>query len=267
MSENNNLKTTDNDYSISKVIDVLLYAGACLLARGAHSGRVNRNLERMASTWGYEIHMNSFFRGIALTVIDKNDKENAITRYLESLPHSIQFSTITAISHLSWKVHDEKLSPAEAQKEIAKIVNEPKPIKLLVAIAVGLSCAGLCFFANGNILNASTAFMGAFSGYLAKTVMDRYKFNPFMGIFIAAFTTTMITGCFARFDLLQNQETAIATAVLYLIPGVPLINVVIDMIEGYYSSALNRMLFAFLIVLSISAGIWVSLTLLGLNYF
>ena len=257
----------NTDYSIGKVIDVLLYAGACLLARGAHSGRVMRNLERMASTWGYDIHMNSFFRGIALTVIDKSNREMAITRYLDSLPPVVQFSSITEISHLSWKVYDEKLSPAEAQKEIAEIVSEPKPKRFWVAVAIGFSCAGLCLFSNGNPLNAATAFGGAFIGYLAKVVMDRHKYNPFIGIFVASFITTLITGIFARFNILPNQEAAIATGVLYLIPGVPLINVVIDMMEGFYNSALNRMLFAFLIVLSISAGIWACLTLLGLSYF
>ncbi|MDR1743808.1 MAG: threonine/serine exporter family protein [Dysgonamonadaceae bacterium] len=256
-----------NCYSISKVIDVLLYAGAYLLARGAHSGRVMRNLERMASTWGYDIHLNSFFRGIALTVIDKNDREIAISRYLEAPPPAVQFSSITKISHLSWEIYEDKRSPAEAQKKIAEIANEPKPKKFWVAVAVGFSCAGLCLFSNGDFINAVTAFLGAFAGYLAKSVMDRHKYNPFIGIFIAALTTTLITGLFARFNLLSNQEAAIATAVLYLIPGVPLINVVIDMIEGYFNSALNRMLFAFLTILSISAGIWTSLTLLGLSYF
>ncbi|MDR1517174.1 MAG: threonine/serine exporter family protein [Dysgonamonadaceae bacterium] len=255
------------EYPISKVIDVLLYAGTCLLARGAHSMRVMRNLERMASTWGYDIHLNSFFRGIALTLIDKNNRETAITRYLESPQPSVQFSSITKISQLSWKIHEEKLSPAEAQQAIAEIVNEPKHNKCWVAVAIGFSCAGLCLFSNGDFLNATTAFLGAFLGYLSKLLMDKHKYNTFIGIFIAAFITTLSTGMFARFDILPNQEAAIATAVLYLIPGVPLINVVIDMMEGYFTAALNRMLYAFLIVLSISAGIWTSLTLLGLSYF
>lgn len=255
------------NYSITKVIDVLLYAGACLLARGAHSGRVKRNLERMATTWGYEIHLNSFFRGISLTIIDKSNRENAITRYLEALTPAVQLSSITAISHLSWRVFEDKLTPAEAQKEITDIVNSPKPKTIIVAFAIGLSCAGLCLFSNGGILNALTAFAAAFIGYRAKIFMDAKKYNPLMGIFVASFITTLITGSFARFEILPHQESAIATAMLYLIPGVPLINVVIDMIEGSFNSALNRMLFAFLIILSIAAGIWSSLTLLGLSYF
>lgn len=266
-ADQQNIPGGEGDRSIGKVIDVLLYAGACLLARGAHSGRVMRNLERMASSWGYGIHMNSFFKGISLTVIDKNNRETAISRYLDSLPPVVQFSSITEISHLSWRVSHDNLSPAEAREAIEAIVQEPKPKNIWVAVAIGFSCAGLCLFSNGGMLNAGTAFLGAFTGYWAKLWMDGHKFNSFIGIFVASFITTLITGTFARFHILPSQEAAIATAVLYLIPGVPLINVVIDMIEGYYTAALNRMLFAFLIVLSISAGIWTSLTLLGLSYF
>lgn len=257
----------ENGHSINEVMDVLLHAGACLLACGAHSGRVKRNIERMATTWGYEIHLNSFYRGISLTVIDKTNQEIAITRYLEAPAPVVNLSTITAVSHLSWRVLEENLTPEEARKEVHTILNPRRPKAIFIAIAVGFSCAGLCLFSNGMLLNAATAFLGAFSGYMAKTFMDSHKYNSFIGIFTAAFITTLITGCFARFNILQHQEAAIATAVLYLIPGVPLINVVIDMIEGYFTSALNRMLFAFLIVLSISAGIWSSLTLLGISYF
>lgn len=265
--EDNLISGKDKGHSINGVMDVLLYAGARLLACGAHSGRVKRNLERMASTWGYEIHLNSFYRGISLTVIDKGNQEIAITRYLEAPAPVVHLSTITAVSHLSWRVSEDKLSPDEARKEVLAIMNPTRPKAVLIAVAVGLSCAGLCLFSNGMPLNASTAFLGAFSGYMAKVFMDRHKYNSFIGIFTAAFITTLITGIFARLNILAHQESAIATAVLYLIPGVPLINVVIDMIEGYFTSALNRMLFAFLIVLSIAAGIWSSLTLLGVSYF
>ena len=44
-------------------------------------------------------------------------------------------------------------------------------------------------------------------------------------------------------------ETALATAVLYLVPGVPLINSLIDLIEGHLSSAWNRALFGASILL------------------
>lgn len=265
--EVNSVSEKDKAYSINDVMDVLLRAGAHLLACGAHSGRVKRNLERMASTWGYEIHLNSFYRGISLTVIDKSNQEMAVTRYLEAPAPVVHLSTITAVSHLSWRVFEYRLTPNEAREEILSITRPSRPKPLFVAIAVGFSCAGLCIFSNGTPMNAATAFFAAFTGYLAKVFMDRHKYNAFIGIFIAAFITTLITGFFARFNLLSHQDAAIATAVLYLIPGVPLINVVIDMIEGYFTSALNRMLFAFLIVLSIAAGIWCSLTLLGIDSF
>ena len=58
-----------------------------------------------------------------------------------------------------------------------------------------------------------------------------------------------------------------ATAVLYLIPGVPLINSVIDLIEGYLSSAVNRALFAGFILLCIAAGMTLSITLMGIDNF
>ena len=64
-----------------------------------------------------------------------------------------------------------------------------------------------------------------------------------------------------------HPEAAMATGVLYLIPGVPLINSVIDLIEGYLTSAVNRCLFAGFILLCIAAGMMLSITFLGIDNF
>ena len=86
-------------------------------------------------------------------------------------------------------------------------------------------------------------------------------------IAFAAFVTTLITGLGSIYNIGVNPEAAIATAVLYLIPGVPLINSVIDLIEGYLSSAINRGLYAGFILLCIAAGMTLCITLLGIGNF
>jgi uncharacterized membrane protein YjjP (DUF1212 family) len=93
------------------------------------------------------------------------------------------------------------------------------------------------------------------------------KFNAMISISAAAFVTTLITGIGSIYGIGDSPEAAMATSVLYLIPGVPLINSVIDLIEGYLSSAINRMLFAGLILLTIAAGMTLCITLLGIDNF
>ncbi len=247
--------------------DLILDIGTYLLASGAHCGRLNSNLGRLATTWGFDVNMSPTFSGLLVTVKDKNDPENSITRYKLSPPHNVHLAILTEVSHLSWKVQEEELPIEEVEKEFIRIKNKPNYKDLPVAIAVGFSCAGLCLFSMGDIMNALVAFVAAFVGFIVKSVFAKKKFNPMICISIAAFTTTLIAGLGRLYGIGTHPEAAMATAVLYLIPGVPLINCVIDLIEGYLSSAINRALFGGFILLCIAAGMTLCITLMGISNF
>ncbi|MDH6307903.1 uncharacterized membrane protein YjjP (DUF1212 family) [Dysgonomonas sp. PFB1-18] len=247
--------------------DLILDIGTYLLASGAHCGRINSNLGRLASTWEFDINMSLTFKGLLVTVRDINDPSNSVTCYKNSPPHSVHLAVLTEISHLSWKVQEENLSITEVEKEFAGIKEKPNYKDIVVAVAVGFSCAGLCLFSMGDEKNAMVAFCAAFIGFMVKSLFAKKKFNPMICISIAAFVTTLITGLGRIYGIGEHPEAAMATAVLYLIPGVPLINCVIDLIEGYLSSAINRALFGGFILLCIAAGMTLCITLMGIGNF
>ncbi|WP_029903956.1 threonine/serine exporter ThrE family protein [Prevotella sp. 10(H)] len=247
--------------------DLILDIGTFLLASGAHCGRLNSNIGRLASTWEFDINMNPTFKGLLVTVKDKNDPANSITCYKTSPSHNVHLAILTAVSHMSWKVQEENLSISYVEKEFAKIKSQQNYSDLVVAVAVGFSCAGLCLFSAGDEKNALLTFIAAFIGYMVRVFFSKKNFNPMICISIAAFITTLITGAGRLYNFGEHPEAAMATAVLYLIPGVPLINCVIDLIEGYLSSAINRALFGGFILLCIAAGMTLCITLLGINNF
>jgi len=247
--------------------DLILDIGTYLLASGAHCGRLNSNLGRLATTWEFEMNMSPTFKGLLITVKDLNDPSNSVTSFRNSPPHNVHLAILTEVSHLSWKVQEEKLSITEVEREFATIKAKPNYKDIYVAIAVGFSCAGLCLFSFGDTMNAVVAFVGAFIGYLVRIVFAKKNFNPMICISIAAFVTTVITGLGRLYGIGEHPEAAMATAVLYLIPGVPLINCVIDLIEGYLSSAINRALFGGFILLCIAAGMTLCITLMGISNF
>lgn len=262
MSQNN--KPT---ISARRVANLVLDMSTYLLASGAHCGRVNRNINRIANVWNFDIHLQLTFKGVLTTVIDRNNATNVVTRYKEAPVHNIHLNVLSEISSLSWKVHDEKLDIGEVEDQYKKIKELRGYHTLTVSIAIALACAGLCLFSFGDYLNAIVVFVASFSGYSVRSFMARIKYNAIIHTSAAAFVTTFITGLGAKFGIGGQPEAAIATAVLYLIPGVPLINSVIDLIEGYITSSINRMLFSGFTLLCIAAGMTLSITLIGINYF
>ncbi|MDR0823596.1 MAG: threonine/serine exporter family protein [Prevotella sp.] len=250
-----------------RLADLILDIGTYLLASGAHSGRLNSNIGRLAATWEFEVNISPTFKGLLVTVKDLNDPSNSVTRFKNSPPHNVHLAVLTDISHLSWKVQEERLSITEVERAFAHIKTKPCYKDIYVAIAVGFSCAGLCLFSLGDTMNAIVAFAAAFLGYMVRVVLTKKSFNPMICISIAAFVTTLITGLGSLYEIGSHPEAAMATAVLYLIPGVPLINCVIDLIEGYLSSAINRALFGGFILLCIAAGMTLCITLMGISNF
>ena len=247
--------------------DLILDIGTYLLASGAHCGRLNSNLGRLASRWEFGLNINPTFNGLLVMVKDLNDPSNFVTSFKNSPAHNVHLAVLTEVSHLSWKAWEKKLSIMEVEKEFAVIKAKPNYKSIYVAIAVGFSCAGLCLFSSGDAINAIVAFVAAFIGYLVRAGFAAKKFNLMIGISIAAFVSTFISGLGWLYGIGSHAEAAMATAVLYLIPGVPLINSVIDLIEGYLSSAINRVLFGGFILLCIATGMSLCITLMGVSNF
>lgn len=259
-NERENISTVD-------FANLMLDVGTYLLASGAHCGRVFSNLTRIASRWGFKISMNPSFKGLLVTVTNPNDKTDVVTVFKESPTHNVHLEILTMVSHLSWDVIEERLSFDETKQRFEQIKNTPHYNSWLVSLAVGLACAGLCFFSFGDILNAGVAFFAAFIGSIFRFKITAMNFNSMVSIITAAFVTTMITGLGSIYHVGDNPQAAMATAVLYLIPGVPLLNALIDLIEGYLSSAVNRSLFAGFILLYIAVGMTLSITIMGIGNF
>lgn len=136
------------------IAEFCLDVGTFLLSSGAHSGRVRTNLERMADIWGMEIHLQPSFKGLLVSVRDKTDSGNVYTSYRSSPPHAVRLSSLTRVSHLTWKVVHDCLPVGKAEELFLEIKKESGYPVWLVAIAVGISCSGLCLFSGGDMLNA-----------------------------------------------------------------------------------------------------------------
>ncbi len=262
-----NTTKSPKNIKANEVAEFILDAGVFLMASGAHSGRVWRNCRRIAEHWGYRMNFTPTFTGILVSVWDDKNSENAVTRYKTAPSNSVHLETLTQISHLSWKIAYGEIEYNDARCELEAIKSKAHYPFWLVALAVGISCGCLCTLAGGSLIDAALAFCGASVGSVARYFILKKQFNQFLSIIIASAITTLIAGTDTIFGLGRAPEMTLATSVLYLIPGVPLINSVIDLLEGYFSASIARSLFAASIVSSIAVGMILSIMLLGINNF
>ncbi len=257
----------DEHVPVEQFADMALDVGVFLLASGAHCGRVFSNVKRLADRWGFPIHINPTFTGLIITVRDRVQPERTVTRYHDAPPHTVHLAILTLFSRLSWRVLEERLPFGTVKRQIEEIKARTGYNHWLVALAVGVACGSLCMLSGGDYKNVLCAFAAASAGSLLRVLVLRMRFNPMISFVAAAFATTVIAGMDTLWHLGRSPEATLATAVLYLVPGVPLINSVIDLIEGYLASSLSRGLYAAFILLCIAAGMTFGITLLGIGNF
>lgn len=253
--------------SACRVADLLLDIGTVLLVSGAHSGRVARNVERVAKAWGYSLELFITFTGLMVSIKNEADPSDRVARFRRAPLHGVHFGILTEASLLTWRVVEENLGIDEVEDRWAEVRRMSHHPRWAVLAGVGAACACLCLLAGGDWRNAAVALAASVSGMVVRQEVLKKRFNPMIAFILASFTTTLIAGLDMLYHFGESPEKTLATAVLYLIPGVPLINCTIDLIEGHIPTAIARSVYGGFILLCVAVGMSLGILLLGIHNF
>lgn len=248
------MKTGNSLLSTSKFIAEY---SAHLMGTGVHTSRVIRNTKRIGEAFGLDVKLSVFHRNIILTIID-NETNEACNEVIDIAVHPISFEHNSELSALSWEAVDNHLSLEELNDTYKKIISAPRIPSLFVLLLVGFANASFCKLFGGDWISMGIVFSATITGFYLKQQMQMKKINHYIVFIVSAFVASLCASTALIFD--TTSEIAMATSVLYLVPGVPLINGVIDVVEGYVLTGFARLTEAFLLIVSIAIGL--SFTLL-----
>ncbi|KAA8485449.1 threonine/serine exporter family protein [Arcticibacter tournemirensis] len=236
----------------------LLHIGALLLSAGASTGRTRNTITRISDSFGYNTEFVINNRTLLLTLSDENNEYffNSLKR---SSPHGVNFTLLSGISHLSWEIVEDKLTINQINEQLAKLTALPHYERWIVLILVGLAGSSFCRVNGGEALDMLAVFIATFAGLFVRQEATRLRFNLYMCIYFGAFTASLIAGGAVKFGMGYTHEQAFATSVLFLIPGVPLINTFSDMIEGNLQNAIVRGMNGLIISFAIGLGLLTSM--------
>ncbi len=265
-SENSDF-VTDGNLSIYRFSETVLETTVLLLESGAHCERINRNIQRIAANTPFNVEMLLSFTAVSISVFDKNNIQSVVTANRRVKHHGAHFGILTKTSLLTWQLFDNEISFSEFDVKMKDLSYTPKYPIWLVRFFIGIACACLCLLAGGSWVDGSFALVASFFGLIVRQEMIKNGFNQMVSITCSSFITTIIAAMNVLFDLGDYPTLTVATAVLFLIPGVPLINSIIDLMEGYIPVGLARGVHGGFILLCIAVGMFLSMTLIGFNNF
>jgi uncharacterized membrane protein YjjP (DUF1212 family) len=239
----------------SELGELLLKAGISLLEAGAASSRVVMNVVRLAAAFGYDAHVDLSTRNITVSL---QTKDQGIvfsgSHSMPSLP-GVNFRVVAAISRLSWAVTEQKMTLAEAGGGLEKALHLAHYHRLVVLVLVGLAGTSFCYTSGGNTIEMGITFLATVAGLFLRQELTRVKFNPFLVTYCCAFLAALIIGIGLMAGIAPRLEHAFTTCILFLIPGVPLINSFIDLMDGYIINGIDRGITSSIHAFAIASGL------------
>jgi len=232
---------------------ILLEVGSLLMASGANSARIRTTILRIAGAYGYNAELLITHRALMLTIFDEEHDffQSSLKR---TSPHGANFRMVSGISRMSWHIVEEKWSFEQVWTEIKRLKSLPHFPRLVILATVALAGASFCRLFGGGVVEMLVAFVATFFGLFVRQEALKKGFNAYLCIFFASFASCLISGSSVKFGIGMNPEHAFATSVLYLIPGIPLINSLSDLLDGNIMNGIVRGMNGLMIAFSIALG-------------
>jgi len=251
--------------ALADVVDLALWAGQLLIENGAESQRVEQTVRTLGiglgCDWGNVLVTHN---AIIVTHISAGEFRTKIRRVSVG---GVSMSLIEAISHLTHRVEEGKFDRFQVRAELEQIRQTPRNYnRWLTVVAVGLSCAAFSRLFNGDWAVFGVTWAAASLAMFVRQELMHRGFNLLMGVVITAFVAGGFVGVMQwLFKFSQQPAPALAASVLLLVPGVPFINAVEDLIKGHTVVGLARAAGAALIILSIALGLLLAMRLTAIS--
>ena len=240
---------------IGQKAELILTVGQLLMENGADTAQISRDMKRVAAYMGIDndkFHLHIMYTTLLLHL---GDEHHSHTSFRKCIKHGVNMRVISAISRLTWRALRDHYTLDEFKGEIEAVAKRPRYPSWMTVCAAGTGCGSF-----GILLGCdfNAAIYTAVSAIIAKLVqmqcVERFGINHYVSLTITAFTATII-GYFAHLLPTATPWQPLIAAAIFLVPGVPMINAVSDMLNTYLISASARIMHTLIMVGAITFGI------------
>ncbi len=245
------------------VLAVVLRAGQLLLMHGADAHRVEETIYRMGTALGavgMEVYVTP--TGIIASTTNGHEHRTNIRRVISS---AVDLSRIEAINHLSRRIASEGLDHRAVEAELERIAHSPRHYgRWLTVGTVALSCACFSQLFGGGWQEFVIAFVAGAVALLVRQELARRNMGPLLQVAPAAFSATLVAVLIGWMIGAAQLDVGVPAGILPLVPGVPLINALSDLLGSDFVSGITRAAQTLLVAAEIAVGVAIALDVLRL---
>ena len=196
--------------------------------------------------------------------LQAEDKDVELSLQISADPTGVDMDRVASTMRAVEDVEAGRLAPDAAAKAIAAIAKAPSAPTWLFALAAGAGAVALSvIFGVEHFVPAVLIFVSAGAGAILRRAVARMSANVFAQPFCAALLAGLIGAVAVRYNLSSSLRLVAVCPCMVLVPGPHFLNSALDLIVGRIHLGSDRLIYAGLIVLAITTGLLVGLTLLG----
>ena len=249
---------------------IICRTGQLMLASGTGAWRVRDSMNRVARVLGVTVHVDLSLLSIECTCIEGH----------ESFSEVVSLPTTGVNTHRIWLMEDY-IHEIETQgsgltvrgfHNLLDVVEKSNPDYgcLQLGLAAACACGAFVFLLGGGPVEMLCAFVGAGMGNYTRAKMLARKLGQFSciscGVATACVCYLAALTFLAHFDpAAMNHEAGYIGAMLFVIPGFPLITAGLDIAKLDMRSGIERLVYAISVITVATLIGWLVAEVVGLS--
>jgi len=194
------------------------------------------------------------------------DEDGTFISATEADPSGVEMDRVASTLRTVEDLCNGRLVATTAFEAIDRIAKAPPAPTWLFTLAAAVGAVALAvLFDVRHLTAAALIFAGAGTGAILRRKLASYSTNIFLQPFSAALVAGVVGGLAVRYELSSSLRLVAVCPCMVLVPGPHFLNGMLDLIRGRISLGAARLLYAVLVVVVISIGLLVGLTVLGVS--
>lgn len=240
---------------------------AALSACGGTNAQTSSCVAYLCAHFGISAEVTEFPQHILLSSVDyKNEETFSICEKIKENP--LDFDRIIKLSRLAKRVVSEKMTAEVFYEEFQKVLKCKRMNPNLVLVLASLANASFCRLFEGDAIAMGIVIVATACGFfLRRTLCGTFGMDFRLGTILAAICSTIIGTSGYAFQLGGTPNVALATSVLYLVPGIPFINSFSNLLNGMFLGCISQFFKGTILTVCLSLGFCIGLVVTNLHFF
>src|SRR6266478_2968627 len=199
--------------------------------------------------------------------LQAEDRDARLISAVEADPAGVEMDRVASTMRAIEELGAGRLAPAAAMEAITKISKTPPaPTWLFTLAAAACAVALAVIFGVQHLAAAALIFVSAGAGAILRRSLAKYSANVFLQPFCASLLAGVIGALAVRYQLSSSLRLVAVCPCMILVPGPHVLNGALDLIRGRNHLGATRLIYAGLVIVAISTGLLLGLTVLGVSF-